>query len=129
MIELKKPIKILLAEDNYLNQKLMYFNLSKMGFTLDIANDGKEALEKRKDCFYDIILMDIMMPEMDGFESTQMIRELETKSNQHSYIIGLTANVLDSDEARCLSSGMDFYLQKPFDIDEFCSILENLSFI
>lgn len=128
MISLKKPMKILLVEDNILNQKLMYFNLSKMGFDISMVSDGNQAVNACKNSFYDIILMDIMMPFVDGYEATKQIRTLQEGTSQ-SYIIGLTANVFDSDRDKCLKSGMDNFMPKPFDIDFFCNILEKQSFI
>src|SRR5574344_588073 len=129
MIELKKKVKILLVEDNMLNQKLMFFNLSKMGFDLTIANHGQDAVDIYKEQFFDLILMDIMMPEMDGFEATSEIRNIEKTTGNKAFIIGLTANVLNSDRDKCLSGGMNEFLPKPFDIDEFCSMLKKLDLI
>lgn len=117
--KLTNPLSVLLVEDNYLNQKLIYLNLSKLGFEIEIANNGKEALEKLEGSEYDLILMDLMMPVMDGLETTIQIREMEKDSDRHVPIIGLTANTYDADRDKCLNHGMDEYMAKPFDLQEF----------
>lgn len=125
MVEFKRMVKILLVEDNILSQKLMYFNLTKLGLDVTIANNGSEAIDLYSQSFYEVILMDVMMPLVDGYKATKSIREIEKISGNKSYIIGLTSNVYDSDKEKCLHSGMDDYMSKPFDIDRFCEILKN----
>lgn len=122
-------LKILLVEDNILNQKLICLTLSKYGFVIDLAENGSKALLKFQTNDYDLVLMDIMMPVMDGLETTRQIRNLEENSGQHTPIIGLTANTMDSDRHRCLEAGMDEYLVKPFDVAEFFRVLELLSIV
>lgn len=129
MIQLKKPMKILLVEDNKINQKLMMFNFTKMGFNISISDDGKQAVEECRNNYYDIILMDVMMPIMDGYQATEEIRRYQKMKGQHSFIIGLTSNVYDHDKEHCLNAGMDGYMSKPFDIDAFCDILRQQNFI
>lgn len=129
MINLKRPLSILLVEDNVLNQKLMYFNLTKMGFTIKIVNNGNEAIEEYNKNFYDLILMDIMMPLLDGYQTTEKIRNIESNTGRKSFIIGLTSNIYDSDKDKCLLSGMDDFMSKPFDIDVFYNILSAQQFI
>lgn len=129
MIELKKPMSILLVEDNILNQKLMYFNFTKMGFSLKTVNNGLEAVDEYRSCYYDFILMDVMMPIMDGYQATEEIRKIEKETLKKSFIIGLTSNVYDSDREKCLDAGMDEFMPKPFDIDNFITILEKEKFI
>ena len=129
MIHLTKPMSILLVEDNVLNQKLMYFNLTKMGFNLTTVNNGQEAVEACQNQYYDFILMDLMMPIMDGYQATKAIREIEETRDQKSFIIGLSANVYDSDKEKCLSNGMNWFLPKPLDIDKFVDILKSQDFI
>lgn len=124
-----QEINILLVEDNVLNQKLIFLNLKKYGFEIDIANNGLEAFEKVKIKSYDLILMDLMMPVMDGLEASMKIREYEKKINRHTMIIGLTANTFDADREKCLSHGMDEYMAKPFDLNEFLRILKLLSIL
>ena len=129
MNRLEIPLSVLLVEDNVLNQKLIFLNLSKLGFKIDIANDGKEALEKVQYPKYDLVLMDLMMPVMDGLEATLAIREMEKNTNKHISIIGLTANTYDTDRDKCLEYGMDEYMAKPFDLQEFLRILKKLKII
>jgi CheY-like chemotaxis protein len=107
-------VKILLVEDNLINQKVASYSLIKQGAVVEIANNGKEAiimLEKKK---YDIILMDIQMPEMDGFETTQYIRNSIKESINKTPIIAMTASALVSERVKCLASGMNDYISKPF---------------
>lgn len=129
MEKLEHPVSVLLVEDNVLNQKLIFLNLSKYGFKIDIANHGKEALEKLEFGQYDLILMDLMMPIMDGLETTVAIRDKEKISGEHMPIVGLTANTYDADREKCLSYGMDEYMTKPFDLHEFFGNLRKLDII
>ncbi|MCQ2203361.1 MAG: response regulator [Bacteroidales bacterium] len=129
MIQLKKEMSILLVEDNVLNQKLMYFNMTKMGFNMKTVNNGQEAVDEFKERSYDFVLMDLMMPVMDGYQATQAIRNIEKESGKKSYIIGLTSNVYDSDREKCLDIGMDEFMSKPFDIDNFVKILQNNGYV
>lgn len=129
MIHLSKPMSILLVEDNVLNQKLMFFNLTKMGFSLKTVNNGKEAVDECKSNYYDFILMDLMMPIMDGYQATREIRHLEENKEKKTFIIGLSANVYDSDREKCIEVGMDEFLSKPLDIDKFIDILIEKNFI
>ena len=108
------------------SQKLIFLNLKKYGFNIDIANNGFEAVEKFKQYEYDIILMDIMMPVMDGVEATKLIRHFEDEKGGHVNIIGLTANTYDADRERCMNVGMDDFMTKPFDFEVFMEVLENL---
>lgn len=121
-------ITLLLVEDNILNQKLIFLTLSKYGFNIDVANNGQEALEKLNNKSYDIILMDLMMPVMDGLEATRNIRAREKDRGETNIIIGLTANTYDADRDKCLSEGMDEYMAKPFDIDRFHEIIKSFGF-
>lgn len=122
----KKRYSLLLVEDNVLNQRLVYLHLNRLGFNIDIANNGVEAIQRFKDNHYDFILMDLMMPIMNGFEATHCIRQLEVESGKHTPIIGLTANTFDADREKCLNRGMDEYLSKPFDLTAFFKVLNVL---
>lgn len=122
-------LNILLVEDNVLNQKLIFLNLKKYGFIIDIANNGKEAVELVKKNNYDLIIMDLMMPIMDGLEASMKIRSYEQEINRYTKIIGLTANTFDADRQKCLDHGMDEYMAKPFDLSEFFRIIEHLEII
>jgi CheY-like chemotaxis protein len=121
-----RNLNLLLVEDNILNQKLISLNLTKYGFNIDVAHNGFNAVEKFKERTYDIILMDIMMPIMDGYEATKLIRQVEKERGGKTAIIGLTANTYDSDREICKMAGMDEYMTKPFDFDEFKEILKSL---
>jgi CheY-like chemotaxis protein len=121
-------ISLLLVEDNVLNQKLIFLTLSKYGFRIDVANNGKEALDKVDNKSYDIILMDLMMPVMDGLEATRNIRRRDQESGNKNIIIGLTANTYDADRDKCLKEGMDEYMAKPFDMEVFKDIISNFGF-
>ncbi len=115
------PIKILVAEDDLINQHLAVKMLNKLGYKPDIVSNGKEALEIVSDKQYDVILMDGLMPEMDGFEATKMIRLcLEAQP----IIIALTASTMYGDKEKCLQAGMDDYLSKPIDINHLAAIIE-----
>lgn len=114
-------LTILLVEDNDLNQKLMKISLSRYNYIVTIAENGLIGVQKFKNQKFDLILMDIMMPIMDGFESTKEIREIENndKSLGHTPIIAFTANTINNDREKCIQGGMDDMLEKPFDIKEF----------
>ncbi|MGQ1947359.1 response regulator [Geofilum sp. OHC36d9] len=122
-----KELSLLLVEDNLLNQKLIFLNLTRYGFSIDVANNGVEALDKVSDKNYDLILMDLMMPVMDGFEATRLIRTREKSLGGHTPIIGLTANTFDADREKCLEIGMDEFMSKPFDVEVFLAILKILN--
>lgn len=117
---------ILLVEDNVLNQKLICLNLVKFGYSIDIANNGKEALDMVKKNRYDLIIMDLMMPVMDGLEATTEIRKYESDLSYSTPIIGLTANTFDSDREKCLQHGMDEYMAKPFELDLFRYLIKKM---
>ncbi|WP_045025721.1 response regulator [Draconibacterium sediminis] len=107
---------ILLVEDNLLNQKVVIFNLKKYNYNVTAVTNGPEAIEQVKQNDFDLVLMDIMLPEMDGYEITAAIREYE-KANAIENpvpIIAITANTLDNDRERCFKVGMNEYLSKPF---------------
>jgi CheY-like chemotaxis protein len=116
------PLRILIAEDNPINQKLAVRVLNKLGYkTIDIAQNGIEAVEIFKRQFYEVILMDIQMPQMDGFEATKRIRAIQDK---HSIIIAMTANAMQGDREMCLQAGMDDYISKPIKLETLISVLE-----
>ncbi len=122
-------LSILLVEDNDLNQKLMQLTLARFNYTVTIASNGIEGFEKFKSQKFDLILMDIMMPIMDGFESTKLIRAYENKNTivPHIPIIAFTANTINIDRQMCMNSGMDDIIDKPFDIIKFKEIITRLS--
>jgi len=119
--EARRNLRILLAEDNPVNQTLAIRLLEKRGHTVVVANNGREALailENSAAGGFDLALMDIEMPEMDGFEATAAIREKEKSSGKHLPIIALTAHVMKGDQDRCAAAGMDGYVSKPIHPDE-----------
>lgn len=122
------PLKILLAEDNLVNQKVVMMLIQKMGYNADVAINGKIAVEKFMQNSYDLILMDIMMPEMDGIEATQIIRKIEEerKAVKKVKIIALTANAMKEDRERCLASGIDDYISKPFKPADLQRIIDEI---
>ncbi len=109
-------MKILLVEDNLMNQKVVMFNLKKLNFEITPAVTGSEAIELFKNNQFSLVLMDIMLPEMDGYQITQAIREMEKQNNVENPvpIIALTANTYDNDKEKCFDAGMNDYLSKPF---------------
>ncbi len=118
----RNPLKILLAEDNAVNQKLALRLLEQMGYRADVASNGLEAVESVARQKYDVILMDVQMPEMDGLEATRQI--VANWSNSHPRIIGLTANALEGDREMCLAAGMADYISKPIRVEELVAALE-----
>jgi CheY-like chemotaxis protein len=118
--------KVLLVEDNEINQKIVLLSLSKRVSQIDVAANGKEALEMFGLKQYDMILMDIMMPVMDGLTATKKIREIESTLNSHIPIITITANALAGDRDNCLAAGADDYIAKPFQADMLIKKMKNL---
>ena len=116
-VEMKRA-SILLVEDNFSNQQIISLYIRNEVNKIDIAFNGKEALEKFGLAKYDLILMDVQMPIMDGFKATQKIREIEKSTNTHVPIIAVTANAFPEDKERCLLAGMDDYISKPFQPEE-----------
>src|SRR4051812_2044557 len=107
------PQRILLAEDNLVNQQLAIRLLQKMGHSVMLANHGKEALDLFEKNSFDLVLMDVQMPEMDGFSATIAIREQEKITGRHLIIIAMTARAMKGDRESCLAAGMDDYISKP----------------
>ena len=121
-----ESLHILLVEDNPVNQKLAVRMLEKRGHRIFVANNGREALDAVvKECF-DIILMDVHMPEMDGIEATASIRAMEKENGSHTPIIAMTALAVPGDKERCLDSGMDGYISKPIKSKELYNAINNL---
>jgi CheY-like chemotaxis protein len=116
------PLRILLAEDNAVNQKLALRLLERMGYRADVAGNGAEVLDALRRQTYDVVLMDVQMPEMDGLEATRAIH-WEWARPQRPRIIAMTANAMKEDRAACLAAGMDDYLSKPIRVEELVSAL------
>jgi signal transduction histidine kinase/DNA-binding response OmpR family regulator len=108
-----RRLRVLVAEDNVVNQKVATSILTRAGYRCDVAANGLEAVAAQERVVYDVVLMDVQMPEMDGLEATRIIRERE-RGLRHTHIIALTADARAEDSARCLAAGMDSYLSKPF---------------
>ena len=111
-----KNMKILLAEDNWINQRIAVLTFRQMGISIDIASNGQETLNMYRQNKYDLIMMDLQMPVMDGLEATRHIRtfEKETESPHHVYIVALTANAISEMKKDCTMAGMDDFMEKPF---------------
>ena len=111
-----KILKILLAEDNWINQRIATLTFRQLGVLIDVASNGQEALDMYRQNNYDLIIMDLQMPVMDGLEATRQIRtfEKETESVHHVYIVALTANALSEMKEDCTQAGMDDFMEKPF---------------
>ncbi|MCK9616841.1 MAG: response regulator [Lentimicrobiaceae bacterium] len=120
----KNRISILIAEDQPINRKIIIGLLQKKDWEIVIAENGEEALEKVKQRQFNVILMDVQMPKMDGFESTQKIREYEKALGIHTPIIAMTAHAMKGDKEKCLAAGMDYYISKPVDSKELFDIIE-----
>jgi CheY-like chemotaxis protein len=127
-MDITNPLSILLVEDNELNQKLMQIMLKKYNYDVAIANNGAEGVELFKNRKFDLVLMDLMMPVMDGFEATKEMRRIESEEKERMYtpIIAFTANTLNNDYDKCVDGGMDNIIEKPFSYDKFSEILKNL---
>lgn len=117
-------LKVLVAEDNAVNQKVARRILDRLGCTAELVATGVEAVSASDRSDYDVILMDVQMPEMDGFEATARIRERERKTGQHVPIIAMTAHAMSGDRDRCLSAGMDGYVSKPVSIPDLVAALQ-----
>jgi osomolarity two-component system sensor histidine kinase NIK1 len=119
-------LKILLVEDNLMNQKVVIFNLKKFNCQITPISNGKEALENFKNNNYDLVLMDIMLPEMNGYEITTEIRKFEKLKEIENpvTIIALTANTYENDKEKCFSVGMNEYLSKPFTAQQLIKTIE-----
>jgi CheY-like chemotaxis protein/HPt (histidine-containing phosphotransfer) domain-containing protein len=118
--------RILLAEDNPVNQRVALGNLRKLGYEADVVANGLEVLDAMEIKRYDIILMDCHMPELDGYEVTREIRQRE-KNGRHVWIIAMTANVMVGDREKCLDAGMDDYVSKPLRRPELRTALERFT--
>ena len=110
-------VRVLLVEDNPVNQKVAIRMLQKLGCVVELAENGQQALEKLERASYDIVLMDMQMPVMDGLTATRLLRQREQQTGHHQVVIALTANAMQTDRELCLEVGMDDYLSKPLTLD------------
>jgi CheY-like chemotaxis protein len=122
----RKSARILLAEDNAVNQKVAVRLLERHGYSVEVVENGAEAVEAAKRGGFDVILMDLQMPHMDGFEAVGHIRRHEAGTGQHVPIVAMTAHVLRGDRERCLAAGMAAYLPKPIRAGQLLELIEPL---
>ena len=124
----RRKLNVLLAEDNKVNQTLAIRMLEKQGHHVDLANDGKEAVVMSGSGTYDLILMDVQMPIMDGLDATRAIRDREQQAGvgEHVLIVAMTAHAMKGDRELCIAAGMDDYLSKPIRMKEFSEKLKSL---
>ena len=120
------PLRILLAEDSLVNQKLALGLLGKHGHSVVVANNGKEAVVALASGEYDVVLMDVEMPEMDGLEATAVVRTGERQTGKHVPIIAMTAHAMKGDRERCLEAGMDDYVSKPIRAQQLFAVLKSV---
>jgi signal transduction histidine kinase/CheY-like chemotaxis protein len=121
-----RGLRILLAEDNVVNQTLMVRLLEKHGHQVVVAANGNEALEQLKQACFDVVFMDVQMPDMNGFEATAIIRDLERLNGTHTPIVAMTAHAMRGDRERCLEAGMDGYLPKPVQVKDLLATLHEI---
>jgi two-component system sensor histidine kinase/response regulator len=119
----RRRARILLAEDNAINRRVAVRMLEKMGYRVDVAEDGRQAVEACTSGEYDLVLMDCQMPVLDGFQATARLRELERGGTSRRTIVAMTAHAMPGDRERCLASGMDDYVTKPIKMDELARVL------
>lgn len=127
IVSQKGKLRILLAEDNKVNQEVAVSMLSKHGYEVNIANNGREAVEAVLNKNFDIVLMDVQMPVMNGYEATQTIRQIEKSSKRKIQVIGLTANAMAGDREKCTEAGMDDYITKPVKMKDLIETIARIS--
>jgi signal transduction histidine kinase/CheY-like chemotaxis protein len=123
----KKVLRVLLAEDNAVNRRIACHVLEKHGYHVTVAVDGRHALAALDRTHFDVVLMDVQMPEMDGFETTAAIRARERGNGTHLPIIAMTAHAMQGDRERCIAAGMDSYISKPLNIGELIELVEEFA--
>jgi CheY-like chemotaxis protein len=121
----RKNLRILIAEDNLSNREMMKLLLEHKNWNFDVVYNGRQVVEKFQEADYDLILMDVQMPEMDGFETTRAVRKIE-EDGKYTPILAVTAFYMEGYEKLCKLSGMDGYLEKPVNTDKFYHLIEEL---
>jgi two-component system sensor histidine kinase/response regulator len=124
--EAKRRLHILLAEDNPVNQKFAVRLLEKMGHIVSVAQNGTEVMKALEEQTFHLILMDVQMPEIDGLQTTRLIRNQEKGTDCHVPIVSMTAHAMRGDRERCLDAGMDGYVSKPVNAEELFEVVEKL---
>jgi CheY-like chemotaxis protein len=125
--EMQRGLNVLLAEDNAVNARLVMATLLKHGHNVQMVENGRQAVDAALKGEFDVVLMDVQMPEMDGMEATAAIRSTEAGSDRHLPIVALTAHAMTGDKEACLKAGMDYYLSKPIHVKELLALLEGIS--
>ncbi|CAN5820453.1 hypothetical protein BH23GEM9_BH23GEM9_15850 [soil metagenome] len=123
----RRTLRILLAEDSVVNQKVAIQMLQRHGHEVVVANDGREALDALAGDTFDLVLMDVQMPELDGLTATRLIRQREREEGGHVPVVAMTANAMKGDRERCLDAGMDGYLAKPIRADQFYAAIDRFA--
>src|SRR5262249_10571303 len=121
------PLRVLVAEDNAVNRLVAQRLLQKKGHSIALANNGREALQRIQAEQFDVVLMDVQMPDLDGYTATAEIRKMEANSGKHLPIIGVTAHAMEGDRERCLAAGMDGYVAKPVIPTQLYAEIERLT--
>jgi len=122
----RKPMRVLLVEDNPVNRRLATVWFKKRGHSVVTAEDGLKALEALRADSFDLILMDLEMPNLDGLGATRAIREMERKTGEHIPIIAMTAHAMTGDREKCLKAGMDDYVSKPINTDDLFKTIDSV---
>jgi CheY-like chemotaxis protein len=127
LLACRRRLRLLLVEDNLVNQRLAVRLLEKRGHTVVVASNGREALDVLARESFDVVLMDVQMPEMDGFEATSILRRKEQPTGRRTPVVAMTAHAMKGDRERCLGAGMDDYLSKPLQPEELFETVESLA--
>lgn len=124
-----KKLNVLVVEDDFMNSRFLIIVLKRLGYKSDTAEDGIEAIQKYKSNKYDLILMDIDMPLMNGFQASEKIREIEREKGiiDGIKIIGVTAKAIEGEKEKCFDAGMDEYLSKPFRSDDLVKVIKEIA--
>jgi CheY-like chemotaxis protein len=125
LLDLRPPLRVLLAENNAVNERLALAMLKEAGAVVTVAQTGRDAIEAWAISRFDVVLMDIQLPELDGFDATQIIRARED-ADEHVPIIALTARAMTGDRERCLAAGMDDFIAKPLHADTLMDVIDRL---
>jgi CheY-like chemotaxis protein len=120
---IRADVRLLVADDHEINRRITTLQLRELGFAADCVANGREAVDAVRDGTYDLVLMDVHMPELDGFAATRAIREAECGTGERLTIVALTANALERDRQACLAAGMDDYLAKPIQLESLRAVL------